>query len=283
MATSRTRVIVMAAILGLVAILGVVWLVGVATGGGAPSAGSAGADDGYAGDTSSSDPAATDGTGGTGGTDGTGGSSSPGAGPSATSGAGSSSSARPSSQRRSIRVNGVRLDGTPNDDGCATIINKTSAPAVVTNVTFTLKRSPAPVGLAPASSACDNGGDPPCEGARVREGGQCLAGVRLTGRPAPGEYLIGVNVSYRYTCTSPDDDPCNYPSLRGVPMSPENPVEVYGTTSNNVPDIQIFVEGSASPEASPADPGPDENSPPPPTDELPSPAAPEDDPAPEET
>ncbi|WP_248961167.1 hypothetical protein [Sphaerisporangium perillae] len=279
MATSRTRAIVMAGILGLVAILGVVWLVGVATGGPGSSTDAAGAGDGYAGDSSSSDPLATGTTDGSFSDDGP--SPSSGVGPS--SGAGPSSSAGPRSQRRSIRVDGVRLDGNPTGDGCATIINKTSAPAVMTNVTFTLKKSPAPVGLTPASSACDNGGDPPCEGARVQEGDQCLAGVRLKGRPAPGEYLIGVNVSYRYTCTSVEDDPCNYPSLRGVPMSPEDPVDVYGTTANNVPDIEIFVEGPPSPEASPPASGPDEVSPPPATDEIPSPAATEDDPAPEET
>jgi hypothetical protein len=229
MATSRARVAVMAGALGLVAVLGVGWLVSVSTGHHPSQGASTGSQGGSIGSTgavpSNGDPGPP--------------------------------YVRPTHRLRSIQVNGVRLDGTPNESGCVTIINKTSVVAVFESVTFAAPADAGPdVGVVPATSQCGGEQDPPCVGARVPVGGQCVAGAKLTGNPRPGEYQLETRVRYRFSCTSKADTPCDDPALTDIPMSPDSPVEVSGTSSSSqgtrVPALSITVEG-----ASPAPPWPE--------------------------
>lgn len=256
--THRTRVIVMAAVLGLVAMAGAVWLTTLASRGG-ESAESAGnevvppAGQSVTGSTALQ-PSATESASAS--------VSSPAApeesvSPSSASlsspsapeeplSPSTSSGSAPESGPRSIRVNGIRLDGNGNGDGCVTIINKTSTPAFYESVTFTLVSGPQRVTLDPDTAHCvdpenESESDPPCTGLKIDSGRQCIAGVRIPRDAKPGRYLIQPVVHYRYSCISPQSNPCNYPGLRGMAMSPDEPLEVTGATSENVPQAEIEI------------------------------------------
>jgi hypothetical protein len=246
MATSRARVALMVGVLGLVALLGVVWLFTTARSRhSTQGAGNAGLQSGPVGSPGAmGSPGAVASSGGqqSGGSQ-LGGDSAP-------------PPAGPTHRVRSIRVSGVRLDGADNGGGCVTIINKTSVPAVFSNISVTAPAD-AGAGVVVDSAECQQRqGDPVCAGAEVRPGSNCVVGARLTGNPRPGDYTLTVQVGYRYLCTSKADDPCNYPELADVPMSAADPVEVTGTSSSadsttRVPAMTISVTGaSISPSAS---------------------------------
>jgi hypothetical protein len=242
----------MAGILGLVAVLGIAWLVSVAAGGNreqlAGQNAPAGTSDVPAGSTGSDGSAeeppgqATDGTEGQPQTPG-----------------GGASSPRARNNRRSINWNGVHLDGSPGDNGCVTIINKTSTVGVIESVSFTVVSGPGSATARTDAGHCDSTGDPLCQGIQMRAGSQCLAGTVLTGDASDQPYVVQATVHFRYVCVNVTDSPCDeVGDWGGPPPTEESPVEVRGTTDNNVPQADAFVGGPASP---------DEESPPPATGE----------------
>ncbi|MEW2116929.1 hypothetical protein AB0945_17370 [Streptomyces sp. NPDC005474] len=256
MTTSRTRLAVMATVLGLIAVLGVVWLVKSATTGGQKTTGS-GTDTSAARSTATSD--ATDGgTTGSGDTTGnttgntkgsgqptgnaTGGGQTTGntTGSGQTTGSATGGGGRtpgggktPGGDKRSISVNGLRIDGNGHNDGCVTFINKTATPARITGVSFT-KTSGAghPTISSDKAAHCDGqqdgDADPPCDGLRLIEGNQCQAGAVL-GPGAHGHYKVDAVASYTFVCDNAEIDPCDRASeAGGPPPSPQNPVSISG-------------------------------------------------------
>ncbi|MEV1177970.1 hypothetical protein [Nonomuraea sp. NPDC049784] len=233
----------MAGVLGLVAILGIVWLVGVATSNGAePVAGSgtnapAGGPDTPDGSTDTPD-GSTDDTPdqGTGTDDG----QPPG---------GGSTPQEAQNNRHSVHWNGVRLDGSPGDDGCVTIINKTSTVATIESVSFTVESGPGHATARSAPGHCERTGDPLCQGVRVLTGYQCIAGAIITGDASDRPYVIQAVVHYRYMCVNVEDPPCDeVHDWGGPPPTAETPVEVSGTTANNVPKFEFYIGGSGTPD-----------------------------------
>jgi hypothetical protein len=266
MAPSRSRVLIMAAILGLVAVLGIAWLAGVATGNGAePVAGTgtnatADAADGSADapDAGGSTTGAPDDGSATGAPDG-----STGQGKDADDGqpaGGRSTPPGTRNNRRSVHWNGVHLDGSPGDDGCVTIINKTSTVGTIESVSFTVHSGPGHATARSAPGHCDPTGDPLCQGVRLRAGSQCLAGAIITGDASDRPYVIQAVVRFRYLCVNVEDAPCDeVRDWGGRPPTAEAPVEVTGETSNNVPRFDYYIgDSGTSPEESPT-PSPDDD------------------------
>ncbi|MEU8382230.1 hypothetical protein [Streptosporangium sp. NPDC048865] len=261
----------MTGILALVAILGIAWLVGVATNDGGEPVSSG---------TSATDGATTGGTGGTGGTgdatdtpgDATDASGHPTGGPTGTGGGGDdgrrpgdvSTPQASRNDRRSINWNGVRLDGSSGGPGCVTIINKTSTPGTIESVSFTVVSGPGRAVARSAPERCEPTGDPLCQGVRLKTGYQCLAGAIITGDASDSPYVIQAVVRFRYMCVDVENAPCDQVrDWRGLTPTAEAPVEVTGTTTNNVPRFEFYIGDSAtstpdgeggsstSPEASP--------------------------------
>ncbi|MGV9381043.1 hypothetical protein ACWDRB_34865 [Nonomuraea sp. NPDC003707] len=276
MTPSRARMLIMAGILGLVAVLGIAWLAGIATGNGAePMAGTgtnatADAPDGSAdapdADGSASDAPDADGT--------TSGapdddSSATGA-PDGSTGQGKDADGQPTgdrstppgtrNNRRSVHWNGVHLDGSPGDDGCVTIINKTSTVGTIESVSFTVQSGPGRATARSAPGHCDPTGDPLCQGVQLRAGSQCLAGAIITGDASDRPYVIQAVVRFRYLCVNVEDAPCDQVrDWGGPPPTAEAPVEVTGQTSNNVPQFSYYIgDSGTSSEESPT-PSPDDD------------------------
>ncbi|MFI6734144.1 hypothetical protein ACIBI9_14540 [Nonomuraea sp. NPDC050451] len=267
MAPSRSRVLIMAGILGLVAVLGIAWLAGVATGNGAePLAGTgtnapADAPDGSA-DAPDAD-GSTDAPDDDGSATGVPGDST-GQGKDADGGqpTGDRSTPPPGTRnnRRSVHWNGVHLDGSPGDDGCVTIINKTSTVGTIESVSFTVQSGPGRATARSAPGHCDPTGDPLCQGVLLRAGSQCLAGAIITGDASDRPYVIQAVVRFRYLCVNVEDAPCDeVRDWGGPPPTAEAPVEVSGQTSNNVPRFDYYIgDSGTSPEESPT-PSPDDD------------------------
>jgi hypothetical protein len=272
MASSRLRVLIMVGVLGLVAVLGVVWLVGVATGNpGEPQAGTGtsapadggdavdgGADmpDGSTGDVPDQDGGVDDGR-----PPGNG-STSPGSG----------------NNRRSVHWNGVRLDGSPGDDGCVTIINKTSTVGTIESVSFTVRSGPGRATAQSAPGHCEPTGDPLCQEVELRTGSQCLAGAIIKGDASDSPYVIQAVVHFRYMCVNVENSPCDQVGdWRGPPPTAEAPVEVTGETANNVPDFDYYIGGSDTSDGEDDSSTSPKDSPEPPPDDTGSPGTSEDD------
>jgi hypothetical protein len=234
MASSRARIIVTAGIVSLVAIGGIFWLISAATGGGGNGK--------SVGQEATIDPTAEGGS-----------SAGQPNGPDARStGPGGSLAGRPNNGRHGIHWNGVRLDGNEGDDGCVTIINKTGTDGVVESVSFTVIGGPGGVAVRADNAHCTDAGDPPCNELALQAGDQCSAGAVLSGHAAPGHYTLRANVNYRYVCVNVESSPCDeVRDWQGSPPTSGKPVEFSGTTSNNVPPAEIFVEGRSSPSAEP--------------------------------
>ncbi|SNX55701.1 hypothetical protein SAMN06272735_0127 [Streptomyces sp. TLI_55] len=236
MATTRARPIALAIILGLVAVLGIVWLVRSAT-----TDGQNAADEGAVSPAAAShgnDPDPDGGIGGTGTAD-DGGSSSGAASQGASAGGDTHRSGR-----RSIHVNGVHLDGNGSGDGCATIINKTSTPGTFNSVSFAVASGPAKPAVTSDNAAHCSADNPPCAGARVQEGNQCDAGAVLPPGVPNGTYVITTTVNFTYVCVDPANSPCDeVKDWGGSPPTPQDPVVISGSTSNNVPPVTIVVGG----------------------------------------
>ncbi|MEQ4721913.1 hypothetical protein [Nonomuraea sp. B19D2] len=250
MASSRSRVLIMAGVLALVAILGIAWLVGVATSNGVePLAGSGTnvpADGAHAPDGSTDAP-----DGSTGAPEGSTGDA-PGRGTTTDDGqppGGGSTPQESRNNRRSIHWNGVRLDGSPGDDGCVTIINKTSTVGTIESVSFTVRSGPGRATARTAPGHCEPTGDPLCQGVRLRAGSQCLAGAVITGDASDSPYVIQAVVRFRYMCVNVEDSPCDeVRDWGGPPPTAQAPVEVTGTTANNVPQFEFYIGGSGTPD-----------------------------------
>ncbi|MEV6032186.1 hypothetical protein AB0L65_13605 [Nonomuraea sp. NPDC052116] len=252
MTPSRARMLIMAGILGLVAVLGIAWLAGVATGNGAePVAGTgtnatADAPDGSADapDDGTASSAPDDGSSATGVPDGS-------------TGQGKDADGQPTgdrstppgtrNNRRSVHWNGVHLDGSPGDDGCVTIINKTSTVGTIESVSFTVQSGPGRATARSAPGHCDPTGDPLCQGVQLRAGSQCLAGAIITGEASDRPYVIQAVVHFRYLCVNVEDAPCDQVrDWGGPPPTAETPVEVTGQTSNNVPQFSYYIGDSGT-------------------------------------
>jgi hypothetical protein len=162
--------------------------------------------------------------------------------------------------RRSVHWNGVHLDGSPGDDGCVTIINKTSTVGTIESVSFTVQSGPGRATARSAPGHCDPTGDPLCQGVRLRAGSQCLAGAIITGDASDRPYVIQAVVRFRYLCVNVEDAPCDeVRDWGGPPPTAEAPVEVSGQTSNNVPRFDYYIgDSGTSPEESPT-PSPDDD------------------------
>ncbi|MET8867573.1 hypothetical protein ABZW11_31965 [Nonomuraea sp. NPDC004580] len=251
MASSRVRVLIMVGVLGLLAAAGVVWLVGVATGGPGGSPAGAGVsmpvDDEVGPDEVGPDEDVPDEV------------VPDEAGP----GEVQSPVGEPTSQeksqgnnRRSVRWNGVRLDGSTGDDGCVTIINKTSTVATIESVSFEVRSGPGRATARSAPGHCEPTGDPLCQGVTLRAGSQCLAGAVITGEPSDSPYVIQAVVHFRYRCVNVEDAPCDeVQDWAGPPPTEQRPVEIRGATANNVPQFDYYIgddtDTTASPEPSP--------------------------------
>ncbi|MEV4806254.1 hypothetical protein AB0K18_40165 [Nonomuraea sp. NPDC049421] len=246
MASSRVRVLIMVGVLGLLAAAGAVWLVGVATGdpGGSPAGAgvSMPVDDEDVPDQDVRDEDIPD---------------------EDASDEVRSSAGEPKSQekpqgnhRRSVRWNGVRLDGSTGDDGCVTIINKTSTVATIESVSFEVRSGPGRATARSAPGHCEPTGDPLCQGVTLRAGSQCLAGAVITGEPSDSPYVIQAVVHFRYRCVNVEDAPCHeVQDWAGPPPTEQRPVEIRGATANNVPQFDYYIgdetDTTASPEPSP--------------------------------
>lgn len=281
MATMRARPIALAIILGLVAVLGIVWLVRSATIDGENTAGKGTVSSAAASNGNGNDPDADGGIGGNDTGPGTGTDTGSAAASQGTSATGSSTpdGGTRKDGRRSIHVNGVRLDGNPSGSGCATIINKTSTPATFNSVSFTVASGPAKPAVSSDNAAHCSNGNPRCLGARVQEGYQCDAGAVLPPGSPNGRYVITTTVNFTYVCVDPENSPCDeVKDWGGSPPTPQDPVVISGSTSNKVPPVTIVVGGE--PEDNPEDevtPAPDtpENVTPSPEDDQPLPDVPD--------
>ncbi|MFI2436988.1 hypothetical protein [Streptomyces sp. NPDC018693] len=278
MAPSRpgTRPLVLAVVLGLVAVLGVVWLVRTATIDG----------ENTSGEKSTSSAEATDGSDPTGGDTpedgGRDGSASAGQ-TKATAGSGTpSDGGRTDGGRRSIQVNGVRLDGARNDPGCLTVINKTATAGTIENVSFVVVGGPARPAVSSDNAAhCDKTGDPPCRGVRLVEGGQCLAGAVLAANAPQGTYTVEAVVHYSYLCDNTENAPCTreeIPDWGGPPPTPQSPVLVRGTSSTNVPRLTMVVGDTDDDTSEEDSPTPSETTTSTPSPQDTPPTSPEEDP-----
>lgn len=259
MTSSRVRVLIMVAVLGLVAVAGIVWLVGVATGdpGGSPTGAGVNlpVDDGDDGDVTDVPEQDADEV------------ESPDGEPASQEKPQAESQKKPQEQsqgnnRRSVRWNGVRLDGSTGDDGCVTIINKTSTVGTIESVSFEVRSGPGRAAARSAPGHCDPTGDPLCQGVTLRAGSQCLAGAVITGEPSDSPYVIQAVVHFRYRCVNVEDAPCDeVGNWGGPPPTEQRPVEIRGATANNVPQFEYYIGGTdtsgdeddttASPEPSP--------------------------------
>ncbi|MEV4475880.1 hypothetical protein [Nonomuraea sp. NPDC049504] len=227
MASSRVRVIIMAGVLGLVAVAGIVWLVGVATGdpGGSPTGAGVNLpvddEDVPEQDVDDVPPPAGEPT------------------------SQERSQEKSRNNRRSVRWNGVRLDGSPGDDGCVTIINKTSTAGTIESVSFEVRSGPGRAGARSAPGRCEPTGDPLCQGVTLRPGSQCLAGAVITGEPSDSPYVIQAVVHFRYRCVNVEDSPCDeVQDWGGRPPTEQRPVEIRGATANNVPQFDYYIGGT---------------------------------------
>ncbi|MFF7191491.1 hypothetical protein ACFZAR_41375 [Streptomyces sp. NPDC008222] len=142
----------------------------------------------------------------------------------------------------------MHLDGTPDDAGCVTIINKTSTIGVIESVSFTVVDGPEKAAVrSDAAAHCEPTGDPPCQEVRVKTGYQCLAGAVLPSNAPEGDYTVQPAVHFRYVCVNAEDAPCNeVKDWKGPPPTAESPVEVSGWTTNNVPQVTMHI-GASSP------------------------------------
>lgn len=258
MTRSRLRVLIMTGVLGLVAVLGIVWLVGAATGNGAEPLAGTGANvpgggvESSRGSTGDVPDDSTDAPRGT--PDDPGGST--GGLPGQDTGVDDEQplgrdSTPPASRndRRSVNWNGVRLDGSPGDDGCVTIINKTSTVGTIESVSFTVVSGPGRATARSAPAHCEATGDPLCQGVRLRAGSQCLAGAIITGDASDRPYVIQAVVRFRYVCVNVEDAPCDeVRDWGGRPPTAQAPVEVTGTTADNVPRFEFSIGGSGTPD-----------------------------------
>ncbi|MEU6714554.1 hypothetical protein ABZ897_24060 [Nonomuraea sp. NPDC046802] len=250
MTPSRSRMLIMAGILGLVAVLGIAWLIGAATGheGGSQAGSRTQAPGGLVGlpdenpTGETPDPGSTTGdTPGPGSTDGD-----PAGSPSNRP---DSSAPTSRNNRRSVHWNGVRLDGDNNGDGCVTIINKTATVGVIESVSFTVVSGPGRATARPDTGHCDTDGNPLCQGVRLRPDTRCVAGAVLTGDASNQAYTVRATVHVRYLCSNKVDSPCDEVlNWGGPPPTPESPVEFWGATSTKVPLTEAFVGGSPSPD-----------------------------------
>lgn len=269
MPPTRARPIALAVILGLVAVLGIFWLVRSAT-----IDGQNASDEGPVSSVTGSngtDPNARTGTDpgtGTGRSD-DGDSSSP----STSQGTSTAGNSTPGgetrkSDRRSIHVNGVHLDGNRNGPGCVTIINKTATAGTINSVSFTVTAGPAtPAVRSDDAAHCSLDGNPACRGINLTEGDQCVAGAVLPSDAPAGEYTVTAVVHFTYLCDNAENSPCNeVPDWGGSPPTSQNPVQISGSSSNNVPTLTMSVGGAAE------DSPPDEFSPP--SDDTPVPDSP---------
>ncbi|MGA4838074.1 hypothetical protein [Streptomyces sp. G45] len=260
MPSSRTRLVVMATALALVAALGIVWLVRSATTDGGSAAGD--------GATSPATPP-----------DGTASGAPTGTTTSAASGGVTPDGDRTrTSGRRSIRVNGLRLDGSDDGDGCMTVMNDTATTLTVEGISFTaagIRARPA----VRSDNAAHCGGGPRCDGARLPPDGDCRAGAVLAPNAPPGEYEITPLAQISYVCDNAERSPCDkVPDWGGPPPTPRDPVLVRGVDSR-APELNVTVEETGPPPSpsspySPVSPHttgtpetpPSPNPPPPPAD-----------------
>lgn len=273
MPPTRARPIALSVILVLVAVLGIVWLVRSAT-----TDGQNAADEGPVSSVTNSngtDPNAGTGTG----TDPNGGTSRPGddggsSSPSASQGTSASGNSTPGgetrkSSRRSIHVNGVHLDGKPSGPGCVTIINKTATAGTINSVSFTVADGPAtPTVRSDDAAHCSLSGNPVCRGIKLVEGEQCMAGAVLPSDAPAGQYTVTAVVHFTYLCDNAENSPCNEVSdWGGSPPTPQDPVLISGSSSNNVPSLGMSVGGAAEEDpqeefSPPSDDAPDAGPPP---------------------
>jgi hypothetical protein len=276
MPPSRVRTGILAGLLGLVAVLGVVWLVTTATTDGERTSG-----DGTP-TTSAATPTGTDTDTGTETGTGTGTDTGTGTGTAtgtATAGGrtsdGDGDGDGEDGGRKSIEVNGLRIDGTGMGDGCMTFINKTATAATIESVSFAVVAQPP--GAAQPAVWSDNGAhcygegdelDDPCDGYRLIEGGQCTAGAVLAQGAAPGEYTISGVAHYSFLCDNAEISPCNDERIDwgGRLPSPQEPVLVRGASEPLTTPLDV--PGGPEPD------GPPEPDSPPTSESSPQPDAP---------
>ncbi|MCQ9181070.1 hypothetical protein KMT30_18885 [Streptomyces sp. IBSBF 2953] len=260
MQPSRAQLGIMATLLGLVAVLGVVWLVRSATTDNQSSAGS----DSTTGSADARSNASGDGDGDV---TANGGRSRPGEASNGADGGGTKSSSQGEKHKNGPYVpNGVNLQGNGDRDGCVTVINKTSTPAVIESISFVIVD-----GHGGTAVHSDNGahcfnepGDekpgPPCQGLKLIEGDQCLTGAVLASNAKPGEYTVEAVVHTRFRCDNDKIDPCNYvKDWGGRPPTKKAPVDVRGSGTSGSPlRATIVVKG---PDSEPPDDSPSSKSP----------------------
>ncbi|WP_159038181.1 hypothetical protein [Streptomyces sp. WM6386] len=179
------------------------------------------------------------------------------------------------SDRRSIHVNGVRLDGNRNGPGCLTIINKTATAGTIDSVSFTATGPATPAIRSDDAAHCSPTGDPACRGINLTEGDQCVAGAVLPSDAPAGVYTVTAVVHFTYLCDNAENSPCNeVPHWGGSPPTSQNPVQISGSSSNHVPTLTMTVGGAAedTPPEEFSPPSPDTDSPeefqPPPDEPL---------------
>lgn len=220
MPTSRARLGVMATVLGLIAVLGVVWLVRSATTGSQKTSGSGATTT----DSTATSDATDGGTTGSGKTTGSGettgsatgdGSRTPGGGKTAGGGG------------RSVSLNGLRLDGGDDGNGCVMFMNTYGTAAHIESVSFTVTHGPTGPG-SPALRS-DNAAHCPktstCDGARLVKGGQCEAGTVFPSDAQAGEYTIDALATFTFLCDNATTEPCKHASKAGSP--PPTPRTLY--------------------------------------------------------
>ncbi|MFJ1971225.1 hypothetical protein ACIO93_21375 [Streptomyces sp. NPDC087903] len=272
MSLPRARLTVMAAVLGLVAVLGVVWLVRSATTGSENSVGGEGtissaatrdgtatatatngsgtADDGAtsSGEASGGTGAASDGTA-------TKGSRTPDGGETHNGG------------RRSVRLNGVRIDGAGHGEGCVTLDNRTSTPATLESVSFVVTKGPGrPAVLSDNAAHCsrDQDSNSPCT-RLLPIGRQCLAGAVIAPGAPQGEYTVKAVVHSAFLCDNDKISPCNdVRDWEGPLPTPKAPVLVRSSKTTRLLETTVDVAGAKpptpddSPDDSPIDSPPEQ-------------------------
>lgn len=281
----------MATVLGLIAVLGVVWLVKSATTGSQNTSGS-GTDTSAAHSTATSD--ATDGgTTGSGDTTGnttgsgqpTGNATGDGQTTGNTTGSGQTSGSAtgggghtpgggktPGEGGRSIKVNGVRLDGANDHDGCVMFKNPYATTAHIESVSFSVTDGPEgpgnPALKSDNAAHCSRGSG--CDGARLVTDGKCEAGAVLPSDAPSGDYTINAVAAFTFLCDNATTDPCKHAlESGGPPPTPKNPVLL--RASSSMP-TDAFGEGPEPGDSPPNNPPQPVN--PPPGDTPTTPTAP---------
>ncbi|ELS53060.1 hypothetical protein STVIR_5977 [Streptomyces viridochromogenes Tue57] len=159
-------------------------------------------------------------------------------------------------------MNGPRLDGSDDGNGCVRFMNTYGTVAQIQSVSFTVTHGPKKPALS-SNNAVHCPKTVSCDGARLVQNGECEAGTVFPTDVPRGDYTINAQATFSFLCDNATTEPCKYAlQAGGPPPTPENPVRI---SANSSVEANIFVEGTETTTAPTTD-TPDPDDPPQPDD-----------------